>query len=174
MAELKVLNVIPGQIRSGRFFPAARKPVSRITDRAKRYRANVDGFRPQNPRQCGFCGSKRNVEVNHISGNESDGDPTNLMWGCRRCNTKIAHVMKKAYIGKRTRQYNPKPSGKSEMAEYGTAIKIMRGDFPGDVSKAVATIRATPAAVRSAYTRKTWPTRRQLYGHSGRQTEIPF
>jgi hypothetical protein len=60
------------------------------------------------------------------------------------------------------------------MSEYAAAIKVMRGDWPGDVAKAVATIRATPASTRSAYTAKTWPTRRALYGSSGRQTEIPF
>ena len=176
MPELKVLQVIPGQVKGGRFFPAARKPASRITDRAKRYRANVDGVRPANPKQCGFCGSRRNVGAHHISGNEADGAKQNLMWACKRCTSRIAARMKHARIGRRTRQYNPRRrnASKAELQEYGNAIKVMRGDFPGNVAHAVETIRQTPASVRSAYTARTWPTRRALYGHSGRQTEIPF
>jgi len=175
---LQIREIIPGSIKGGRFIPLHRKPARKITDRAKRYRANVDGVRPSDPRQCGFCGAKRNVEVHHISGNEADGDPDNLMWGCRRCNTRIGALMKRAGIGRRTRQYNPRrknaASKSSQLRDYGIAIKIMRGDFPGDVSKAVATIRATPASIRSSYTARTWPTRRALYGASGRQSEIPF
>lgn len=59
-----------------------RKPVSKLTDRAKRYRANSRGLRPPPPKQCGFCGSGRNVGVHHIEGDESDLDPQNLMWAC--------------------------------------------------------------------------------------------
>ncbi len=154
---------------------AGRKPVSEITDRAKRYRANADDSRPGPPKQCGFCGRRRTVEVHHISGDESEGEPENLMWSCRRCNTKIAALMQKAGIGKLTRQYNPsRGSTKSQMAAYGAAIKVMRGEFLGDVGRAVQTIHDTPPSVRSAYTARTWPTRRALYGPSGRQTEIPF
>lgn len=157
-----------------------RKPVSQITDRAKRYRANHPDFLPADPKQCGFCGSVRTVEVEHISGNESDGARENLMWACRSCNVKKANLMRRNGLGKKTRQYNAGKirtnarATKAQMDEYGTAIKIMRGDFEGDVGKAVATIRATPPAIRSAFTRRSWPTRKQLYGASGRQSEIPF
>jgi hypothetical protein len=83
--------------------------------------------------------------------------------------------MRRARIGRLTHQFNPaKYSRKELMREYGNAIKVMRGDFEGDVGAAVATIRATPADVRSAYTSRTWPTRRALYGPSGRQSELPF
>jgi hypothetical protein len=164
-----------------RFCPVLfHRPASRITDRAKRYRANSRGLRPPPPKQCGFCGSRRNVGVHHISGNESEGDPQDLMWACKSCNTRIGNWMRKAGLGKLTRQYNPGRGRKAVMDAYAAAIKVMRGEFEGDIGKAVATIRATPREVRSAYTARTWPTRRQIYGPSGRQGtlfgggEVPF
>jgi hypothetical protein len=152
------------------------KPVHEITDRAKRYRANVKGVRPAPPKQCGFCGSKRNVSVGHIDGNESHGEPDNLMWTCKRCNAIQATLLKAAGVGRPTNQYNPRKRarGGGQMAEYAAAIKVMRGEFEGDAAAAMRTIRATPASVRSAYTRRTWPTRRAMYGPSGRQSDLPF
>lgn len=154
----------------------ARKPVSQITDRAKRYRAHQKENRPAAPKQCNFCGRRRNVDIHHANGNESDSDRGNLMWACRRCNVSVGNLMRENRIGKRTRQYNPagKHTRKAMMDEYAAAIKVMRGQFEGDVGRAVATIRATPPDIRSAYTRRTWPTRRAIYGSSGRQSEIPF
>jgi hypothetical protein len=152
-----------------------RRTIVRInlTDRAKRYRAQKSETLGR--KQCGFCGSRRNVEVHHVNGDEDDGDDRNLMWACRKCNTKIGVLMKNAGVGRRTVQYNPsKGRGGSQLAKYGAAIKVMRGEFPGDVSAAVATIYSTPPSVRSAYTARTWKVRKQLYGPSGRQTEIPF
>lgn len=152
-----------------------RKPVAAITDRAKRYRANAEGFRPGPPKQCGFCGLKKNVGVCHINGNEDDGAPENLMWGCKSCNAIAAVLMKRAGVGKRTQQYNPaKMSKRAMMDAYGAAIKVMRGQFEGDIGKAIATIRGTPRDVRSAYTSRTWPTRRAIYGSSGRQQRLGF
>jgi hypothetical protein len=146
-----------------------------ISDRAKRYRASAEGFRPSPPKQCGFCGSKKNVGVGHIDGNEDHGEPDNLMWTCKRCNTIQANLLKKAGLGKRVQQMNPKKGRDSgQMAEYAAAIKVMRGEFEGDAAAAMRTIRATPASVRSAYTRRTWPTRRAIYGPSGRQSDLPF
>lgn len=149
------------------------KPVEAITDRAKRYRANADDVRPGPPKQCGFCGKRNTAEVHHISGDESDSDPQNLMWACRACNTRVGVLMKNAGLGRRTRQFNPAKL-KGEMARYAAAIKVMRGEFPGDVAAAVRTIHDTPAHIRSAYTARTWPVRRSRYGDSGRQSEIPF
>jgi len=77
--------------------------------------------------------------------------------------------MKQAGIGRRTVQYNPaRGSRKAQMDAYAAAIKVMRGEFEGDVSKAVASIKGTDPEVRSRYTARTWATRRQLYGPSGR------
>jgi hypothetical protein len=154
---------------------APRKPVSKITDRAKRYRAHAPDVVPPPPKQCGFCGGKRDVIPHHITGNESDGDPQDLMWACRSCNQKVGGWMRKAGIGKLTRQFNPGMARKEIMREYGNAIKVMRGEFEGDIGAAVATIRATPRDIRSAYTSRTWPTRRAIYGPAGRaQGALPF
>ena len=173
-----------------------RKPVGAITDRAKRYRANQDDVRPGPPKQCGFCGKGPTSEVHHVDGNEDNSEPENLMWACRSCNTRVAFMMAAEGLGKRTRQYNgprfpgrdslrnwrlkPLPARsnpaalKGEMAKYAAAIKVMRGEFPGDVAAAVRTIHDTSPSIRSAYTARTWPVRRGRYGSSGRQTEIPF
>ncbi len=145
------------------------KPVSQITDRAKRYRANAEENRPANPKMCGYCGSRRNVGVDHIDGNESHGDTQNLMWACKSCNGTKTNIMRRARIGVLTEQYNPGRSSRTEqMRAYGNAIKVMRGEFDGDVSAALATIKGTPASVRSAYTSRTWATRKAIYGPSGR------
>lgn len=152
-----------------------RKPVSQITDRAKRYRANVD--MPAGRKLCNYCGSRRNLGVDHVDGDESHGHPDNLAWACKSCNAIKAAIQKRLGIGRRTRQYNPRKSRgrvSGQMQAYGNAIKVMRGVFPGDASAAMDTILSTPASVRSAYTAKTWATRKALYGPSGRQTEIPF
>jgi hypothetical protein len=159
--------------------PRPLKPVSEISDRAKRYRANAVGA--AGPKRCNYCGSRKNVGIDHVSGNESDSSPKNLLWACKACNTKKGLLFRRKGIGKLTSQSNPSKriggSRKAQMDAYGAAIKVMRGDFEGDVSKAVATIRATPAAIRSAYTSRSWPLRKQMYGPSGRQMsfdEVPF
>lgn len=87
--------------------PARRtmRPVNLITDRAKRYRANATP--PPGPKRCNFCTSRRNVDIDHISGDEADGRPRNLIYLCRRCNAAKGNVQTRGNIGKRTRQYNP-------------------------------------------------------------------
>jgi hypothetical protein len=159
--------------------PAGRplKEVSKISDRAKRYRANKVGAHGR--KRCNYCGSVKNVGVDHVNGNESDYAAKNLVWACKACNTRKGLLFRRKGLGVITSQSNPSRSrgGKAQMDAYAAAIKVMRGDFEGDVSKAVATIRATPPAVRSAYTSRTWSMRRQIYGPAGRQmslSEVPF
>jgi hypothetical protein len=159
------------------FNPAYKRPASSITDRAKRYRAHHPDVVP-NLKQCHYCGSRKNIVPDHVNGDESDNSPANLLPACKSCNTRLGKLFKRLGIGKRTAQFNAGRRS-STMAEYGAAIKVMRGEFDGDVSKAIATIRATPRSVRSAYTSKSWPVRRQIYGSSGRQArlfgdEVPF
>lgn len=152
---------------------AGLRPASQISDRAKRYRANKVGA--HGPKRCNYCGSKKNVGIDHVNGDEADASPKNLVWACKACNTRKGLLFRRKGLGVITSQTNPsRGRGRTSMNEYAAAIKIMRGEFEGDVSKAVATIRATPAAVRSAYTARTWNMRRQIYGPSGRQSEIPF
>jgi hypothetical protein len=147
--------------------------ATEITDRAKRYRAHSPELEPGPPKQCGFCGSKRNVVPHHISGNEADLIPENLMWACKACNTRLGFLYRDNGIGKRTVQYNPSKGTKREQMErYAAAIKVMRGQFEGDIGHAVSVIRSTPREIRSSYTSRTWPVRRQMYGDSGRANPI--
>ena len=82
-----------------------RKPVSQITDRAKRYRANRC---KKKAKFCETCGSRKNLVIGHRDGNESNGAPHNLGTFCKSCNGRDAAAHKKAGRGVRTRQYNPK------------------------------------------------------------------
>jgi hypothetical protein len=85
--------------------PRSLRPVAIITDRAKRYRANASP--PAGPRRCNFCGARKNVDIDHVSGDEAEGHAGNLLYLCRTCNTKKGIVQKRANIGTRTRQFNP-------------------------------------------------------------------
>jgi hypothetical protein len=80
------------------------KPVSQITDRAKRLRANkVHKLK----KRCEECNSKRNLGVGHRDGDESNNRPSNLFTQCKSCNGKQTARDIKAGRGVRTRQYNP-------------------------------------------------------------------
>ena len=81
------------------------KPASAITDRAKRYRANQETS--DWPKVCMFCGSTKDLQVDHIDGFEENGEPENLLILCRSCNQLKSAVYKKAGMGRRTVQYNP-------------------------------------------------------------------
>lgn len=76
------------------------------TDRAKRYAANR-AIEDDKRHGCLFCGSKRFLTVDHLSGDESDGNPANLAWLCKSCNTRKGAAFAKVGIGRRTHQYNP-------------------------------------------------------------------
>lgn len=154
-------------------------PIDQITDRAKRYRANRREVRPPGPKVCGYCGSRRNVGVDHIDGHEEHCEPSNLIYACKSCNAQKAHLFKVNGLGRRVNQRNPaRRGGGPTMAQYDAAIKVMRGAFDGDVSKAVETIRSASPAMRSEYTAQTWKARRMKYGPSGRggggENEVPF
>jgi hypothetical protein len=156
------------------------RPIEEISDRAKRYRANRPEVRPSGPKQCGYCGSRRNIGVDHIDGFEEHCDRANLMYACKSCNAQKAHLFKVNGLGRRVNQLNPSRANAGvTMAQYEAAIKVMRGVFPGDVAKAIDTIRSASASMRSAYTAKTWRTWRAKYGPSGRadgaaSDDVPF
>jgi hypothetical protein len=148
-----------------------RKPVSAITDRAKRYRANTPECRPRGPRRCELCGSKRFLVVDHRDGNESNGSPENLRWLCKSCNTVNGAEMARAGKGKRTRQYNSallalegveladqylgqarqrNPIfGAASPAEYLAALAVLEGSLDGDRIQARRLVHNTPAAIRA-------------------------
>jgi hypothetical protein len=147
--------------------PGARKPVSLLTDRAKRYRAQK-ALPESTPRICGYCGNPSTMR-DHIDGNENHGGPDNLVEACRRCNVRKANVMRAAGIGKRTRQYNPDAKPAANLAQWTMAVaSVLRRDkktgrlLPPDnwkaqmmpVQEAVAMIRATPHADRVGFARE--------------------
>jgi hypothetical protein len=160
---------------------AGLKPVHKITDRAKRYRANSAACRPAGPKVCTYCKSRRNVEVHHRDGNESNGAKKNLGWACRRCNTALGAAFKRAGLGKRTRQYNGrKTKGHTpEFTQYGWAIGMIcrKADqrkglcSPSSdpkVLEAVEIIRSTPADKRREYSRRAAASRGRW------ASEVPF
>lgn len=127
-----------------------RKPVSQITDRAKRYRANR--VKPRGPKRCAYSHRanpcKGQLGVNHADGNESHGQPSNLNWACKRHNAQLALYHKAKGKGVRTRQYNP---GATNLAQYvQAAVEHTRGahDAGGKV------IHETPKAKRKAFARE--------------------
>jgi hypothetical protein len=147
--------------------PRWRKTVDEITDRAKRYRANK--IRPRGPKRCAYKHRKNPCKgplgVNHIDGDESHGDQSNLNWACKRHNAQLAIYHKAMGKGVRTRQYNP---GATNLAQYvQAAVEHTRGahDAGGRV------IHETPKAKRRQFAREiafrktgrmSNPTRKQL------------
>lgn len=123
------------------------KPASQITDRAKRYRANRNA--PPGPKRCNFCAARKNVDVDHISGDEADGETENLMYLCRRCNARKAVTQARNKIGVRTRQYNPEP--KTSFREFQHSAAVLLGLRRGDAGNATAVIRSTPPEKRAEY-----------------------
>jgi hypothetical protein len=95
-----------------------KKPVSEISDRAKRYRANHPDCKPKG-KFCETCGSRKNLLVGHRDGNESNGRPYNLGTFCKSCNTADGKAMAKAGKGVRTRQYNPTKNPHRYIRQYG-------------------------------------------------------
>lgn len=153
--------------------PSGRKPVDLITDRAKRYRANQ--CPPPGPRQCAYCGARRNVEVEHVSGDEADSSPANLLWACRSCNTAKGAAFKRAGLGTLTRQFNPKPkasAGARSLGQWLQAVMSVKGQGSMKIRDAVNMIRATPPARRSEFASEIWARRKER--GTDKRGEIPF
>lgn len=135
-----------------------RKPVTEISDRAKRYRANTPECRPRAPKKCFWCKTTRGQIVpDHRDGNESNTRPGNLVWACKSCNTKRGKAMAKAVKGVRTRQYNPKRKrrnpGATNLAQYVmAATEHSRGahDAGGKV------LHETPKSKRKEFAKEIW------------------
>lgn len=139
--------------------PGALRPVEIITDRAKRYRARKNA---PPPGPCIYCGRPDANDVEHIDGNEDNGDPNNLDWSCRPCNTgKGAHFARNG-AGKRTRQYNPGGQGAKTLAQYLTAVMVLKGQSDQmKLADAIKLVHNTPAADRSSFARQIWNRRKQ-------------
>jgi hypothetical protein len=141
---------------------APRKPVEDITDRAKRYRAqsNVTG-----PKRCVMCNGNRDLQVMHLSGDESDGERKNLAWGCRSCNGKLSAAWKRIGSPVRTRQYNPSGNAVPTFQQYSWAVA---NHERGAHDEGGAIIHATPRSKRIEYARRIAETR------SARRDSVPF
>ena len=146
-----------------------RRKESQVTDRALRYRANCAP--PNGPRTCCFCGSQRNVEVGHVNGHEEDSSPASLLWTCRRCNVRCGNTLRRAGLGRLTRQYNPAAEGANNLGQWMNAVMSIRGEGGTmSVADAVAMIRATTPEDRSRFAREIWTRRRQR----GTDRAVPF
>lgn len=101
--------------------------LGEITDRALRYRANRAA--PRGKKICGYCGSQRNVEVEHIDGHEENSNPRNLLHACRSCNVRKANVFQAEGLGRKTRQYNPqrKTAGARTLKQWVDAAQSITG-----------------------------------------------
>lgn len=151
-----------------------------LTDRARRYRATAEP--PAGARICGYCGSRRNVEVDHINGFEDDDDPKNKLWICRRCNTKKGALFARLGLGRRTRQFNAgkrrrRPAAATDRGaqSYGQwlyAVMSAKGESDAmTVPQAVEMIRATPEFRRTQFAYEIWSRRRE---RGTDKTAVPF
>jgi hypothetical protein len=138
----------------------ARTMKSKVSDRAKRYRANQKGCLPNYPKKCKLCGSKSDVMIDHVDGNESNGRKSNLRWLCRSCNNTLGAEMAKTGQGRRTVQYNPAHKGALTLGEYMQAVlQHTRGahDAAGKI------IHETPKSRRREFASEIW-ARREAHG----------
>jgi hypothetical protein len=146
------------------------KETRNVTDRALRYRANAHP--PPGPRICCLCGSQRNVEVGHANGHEEDSSPDNLLWTCRACNVRCGNALRRAGLGRLTRQYNPTSEGAPNLGAWMNAVLSVKGDPGGNmpVPDAVAMIHATSPEDRSDFAKEIWNRRRRR----GTDRAVPF
>lgn len=118
----------------------------RITDRAKRYRAQKSVA--QRKRACIYCAKNpAKLDVEHINGDEGDSRPDNLALACRPCNVLKGRAFAKAGIGIRTVQSNP-DRGARTAGQWQRAVDVLLGYARGSLLNSVALVRATPVDKR--------------------------
>ena len=107
--------------------------------------------------------------MGHVDGHEENGDSENLIWSCRRCNVECANSLRRAGLGRLTRQYNAPTEGAQSLGQWMTAVLSMKGQSDAmSVPAAVELIRQTPPSRRSEFAREIWERRRARAG------EVPF
>jgi hypothetical protein len=92
--------------------------------------------------------------IDHRDGDESNGDPDNLRYLCKSCNTKRGLVMARSGQGVRTRQFNP---GARTLAEY-TEAALQHTRDAHDSGGAI--IHETPKEKRQEFAAEIWRRRR--------------
>lgn len=136
--------------------PCASTRKEKVTDRARRYRANQPGCRPGGLKKCKLCGSRSDMMVDHADGNESNGRKSNLRWLCRSCNTLLGAEMARTGEGRRTVQYNPAHKGALTLGEY---IQAVLQHTRGAHDAAGKIIHETPKAKRREFASQIWAAR---------------
>jgi hypothetical protein len=137
--------------------PCASTRKERVSDRAKRYRANQPGCKPRGVKKCKLCGSKSDLMIDHIDGNESNGRKSNLRWLCRSCNTLVGAEMARTGTGRRTVQYNPGTGGAKTLGEY---VQAVLQHTRGSHDAAGRIIHETPKSRRRQFASEIWSSRR--------------
>ena len=84
------------------------------------------------------------------------------------------NTLRRAGIGRKTRQYNPASEGATSLGQWLTAVTSMKGESSDmAVQDAVAMIHATPPEKRSRFAKEIWKLRRAR-GTDRRAGEVPF
>ncbi len=123
---------------------------------------------------CHWCGANRDLMPHHLDGHEENNDPRNLLLVCRSCNTRAGIVLRRAGIGRLTRQYNPAQGGAESLAEWIEAARVATGQIhPREMplEKAIAIVHATPPYRRSQFAEEIWAIRR---ARGTDKTAVPF
>lgn len=158
---------------SARRNPCANIRKSRVSDRAKRYRAHQPACQPDGPKECAICSSTRFLTIDHKDGDESNGARSNLRWLCKSCNTKLGARDAREGRGRRTVQYN-KAKGAPNLGAYLTALMVLHGDSDAmDFSAARQLIHDTPKTRRSEFAGEIWD-KRYARGTAQTSQEVPF
>ena len=123
--------------------------IPTVTDRALRYRAQRNA--PPGRKLCGYCGSSRSIDIEHINGKEEDTRPENLMYACRSCNTRKGAAFAKWKLGRLTRQFNPTRPARTLRKWIESARDAVLAPTAAAARAAVATIQATAPAVRARF-----------------------
>ena len=85
--------------------------------------------------------------MGHLDGHEEHGETVNLLWSCRSCNVLCANTLRRAHLGRLTRQFNPEALGAQSYQQWVLAVMAMKGEGDSDamtVPAAVAMVKATP------------------------------
>jgi hypothetical protein len=131
--------------------PGGLAPAAMVTDRALRYRANANP--PAGPELCHYCGAAGRCDIDHVDGREEHGNPENLAYACRSCNTRKGAYFAAAGLGRKTRQLNPRQSKAARtIVQYASAVGALMGIKTAlSPSQAIATVQATNPEARARF-----------------------
>ena len=112
---------------------------------------------------CVLCGARGRLDVMHLDGNEANGEPDNLAYGCRSCNARLAHAFARIGAGVPTQQYNP-----GSVPTFQQYVSVVTHHSRHDRDEGGKIIHATPRAKRIEYARRIADIKRSRAG------EVPF